>query len=119
MNQSDLPTIRQLAQNGAFSFSDHAFAQMLSRNITYDDVERILISQTNQIVECQSPSQTPGKQHKDERVLLYDPCDEKDAIIIFVVLLVPSPDIRVVTVENVDDAIWKREKGKNPCLVRK
>lgn len=119
MNQTDLPTIRQFAKNGAFSISNHAYVQMLSRNISYDDVERILTSQTNQIIECQSPSQTPGKKHKHERVLIYDPYDSKDAIIIFVMLFTPSPDIRIVTVENVDEAKWAREDGKIPCLVRK
>lgn len=53
MTQADLPAIRQLAKNSAFSFSDHAYAQMLNRGITYDDVESILTSSTNQIIECQ------------------------------------------------------------------
>ena len=87
MNQSDLPTVRLLARNGAFSFTNHAYMQMLNRDVSFDDVEAILISPTNQIIECQSPSSTPGKEHSDERVLLYDPCGSKDTIIIFVVLL--------------------------------
>ena len=119
MNQSDLPAIRQLAKNNAFSISGHASDQMLSRNISYDDIERILTSPTNQIIERQSPSQTPGKKHKHERVLIYDPCDNKDAIIIIVVIIIPSPDIRIVTVENVNEAIWTRKDGEIPCLVRK
>lgn len=119
MTQADLSAIRQLAKNGAFSFSDHAYAQMLNRGITYDDVESILTSSTNQIIECQSPSCTPGKSHTDERILLYDPCASKDAIVIFVLLLVPAPDLRIVTVEYVDSAKWERNEGSVPCLVRK
>ena len=99
MNQSDLPTVRLLARNGAFSFTNHAYKQMLNRDVSFDDVEAILISPTNQIIECQSPSSTPGKEHSDERVLLYDPCGSKDTIIIFVVLFTPTPDLRVVTVK--------------------
>lgn len=118
MDQSDLPTVRLLARNGAFSFTNHAYMQMLNRDVSFDDVEAILISPTNQIIECQSPSSTPGKEHSDERVLLYDPCGSKDTIIIFVVLFTPTPDLRVVTVENVDEEIWERKEGI-PCLVRK
>lgn len=61
MNQSDLPTVRLLARNGAFSFTNHAYKQMLNRDVSFDDVEAILISPTNQIIECQSPSSTPEK----------------------------------------------------------
>lgn len=118
MNQSDLPTVRHLAQNGAFSFTNHAYAQMLMRDVSFDDVEAILISHTNQIIECQSPSMTPGKEHADERVLLYDPRSSKDAIVVFIVLFTPTPELRVITVENVDERIWKRKQGI-PCLVRK
>ena len=91
MNQSDLPTVRHLAQNGAFSFTNHAYEQMLMRDVSFDDVEAILISHTNQIIECQSPSMTPGKEHADERVLLYDPRSSKDAIVVFIVLFTPTP----------------------------
>lgn len=119
MTQADLPVIRQLAQNGAFSITSHAYDQMRDRGITYDDVESILTSATNQIIETQSPSRTPGKAHADERVLLYDPCGGKDAIVIFVALLVPAPDLRIVTVEHVDNAKWERKGGQVPCLVRK
>ena len=50
MNQSDLPTVRLLARNGAFSFTNHAYKQMLNRDVSFDDVEAILISPTNQII---------------------------------------------------------------------
>lgn len=119
MNQSDLPTIRQLAKNGAFSATNHAYSQMLGRSITYDDVKNILTSTTNQIIECQSPSQAIGKQHKDERVLVYDPCSSKDVIVVFVVLLVPVPDLRIVTVEKVDYTKWEKNDGSIPSLTRK
>lgn len=38
MNQSDLPTVRLLARNGAFSFTNHAYKQMLNRDVSFDDV---------------------------------------------------------------------------------
>ena len=119
MTQADLPAVRQLAKNGAFTITKHAYGQMLARGITYDEVESILTSPTNQIIECQSPSKTPGKQHTDERILLYDPCGGIDAIVIFVVILIPAPDLRIVTVENVDNKKWNRSEGATPCLVRK
>ena len=118
MTQSDLPIVRRLVQNGAYSFSDHAYSRMLERDISFDDLEAILTSCTNQIIECQSPSMTPGKEHADERVLLYDPRSSKDAIVVFIVLFTPTPELRVITVENVDEKIWKRKQGI-PCLVRK
>ncbi len=43
MNQSDLPAIRQLAKNDAFSATNHAYSQMLDRGITYDDVKNLTI----------------------------------------------------------------------------
>ena len=118
MNQSDLPTIRLLAGNGAFSISRHAYNRMLERDISIDDVEGILTSPTNQIVECQPPSTTPGKEHDDERVLLYDPCGPKYSIIVLAVLFTSTPDLRIVTVENVNEGKWERREGV-PCLVRK
>lgn len=119
MTQADLPDIRRLASNGALSFTAHAAQQIVSRGILYDDVEKILTSQTNQIIECQSPSCAPGKAHTNERVLVYDPQSQVDAIVIFCPLLLPTPDIRIVTVEMVDDAIWTRQNGQIPCLVRR
>lgn len=118
MTNAHLPSIRRLAQNGAFSFTNHAYDQMLNRDVSYDDVEAILTSPTNQIIECQSPSSTPGKEHNDERVLLYDPYGPKDAIVVFVALFIPTPELRIVTIENVDNAVWERKEG-TPCLVRK
>ena len=118
MTQSDLPAVRRLVQNGAYSFSGHAYDQMLKRNVSFDDVEAILISSTNQIIECQSPSNTPGKEHADERVLLYDPCGPKDTIVVFAVTFDTAPNLHIVTVENVDDTKWQRQSGV-PCLARK
>lgn len=118
MTQSDLPAVRRLVQNGAYSFSDHAYSRMLERDISFDDLEAILTSSTNQIIECQSPSNTPGKEHADERVLLYDPCGPKDAIVVFAVTFDTAPNLHIVTVENVDDTKWQRQSGV-PCLVRK
>ncbi len=119
MTQANLPDIRRLASNGAFSFTGHASQQIISRGISYDDVESILTSQTNQIIECQSPSCAPGKPHTNERVLVYDPQSRTDAIVVFCPLFLPTPEIRIVTVEIVDDTIWIRQNGQIPCLIRR
>lgn len=119
MTEKDLPAIRQLVGNGSFSFTKHAYRQMLDRNISYTDVENILTSPTNQIVECQSRSYTLGKEHTDERVLIYDPNNKVDAIVIVSPLFRPTPEIRVITVERVNDTVWTRYSGKIPCLIRK
>lgn len=119
MNQSDLPAVRQLVANGAFSISDHAYSQMLDRKIDYDDVEGVLSSSTNQIVECQSPSANLACPHTDERVLIYDPCYPKEIIVIVVALLIPAPEIRVITAMYIDNGIWTKKPGQIPALVRK
>lgn len=119
MTQADLPNVRRLASNGAFSFTGHASQQIISRGIPYDDVESILTSQTNQIIECQSPSCMPGKTHTNERVLLYDPQSRVDAIVVFCPIFLPTPEIRIITVELVDNAIWIRQPGQTPCLIRR
>ena len=119
MVQSDLPAVRQLVVNGALTISDHAYNQMLRRNILYDDVEDILSSSTNQIVECQSPSHDPNRSHTDERVLICDPFYPKDIIVIIVALLIPSPEIRVITAEYIDNSIWIKQPGQIPAIVRK
>lgn len=119
MTQSDLPTLRRLVGNGVLSYSGHAYQRMLDRGISHEDVEDILTSNTNQIIECQSPSCTPGKEHVDERVLIYDPNNQVDAIVIVSPLFQPAPDVRVITAQKVDDAIWVRQKGKTPCLIRR
>lgn len=119
MTQANLPDIRRLASNGAFSFTGHASQQIISRGIPYNDVEDILTSQTNQIIECQSPSRMPGKAHTNERILLYDPKSPVDAIVVFCPLFLPAPEIRIITVEMVDSAIWIRRDGQIPCLIRR
>ena len=119
MNSSDLSAMRQLVRNNGFSTTVHATDQMLARDISYDEVKDVLTSTTNQIVECQSPSQTIGQSHTDERVLIFDPYYPKDIIVIIVILFRPLPEVRVVTVEHVDYTIWNRISGTPPFLVRK
>lgn len=119
MMQSDLPAIRQLASNGSFSASDHTLQRMLDRDILYEDVENVLISTNNQIIETQSPSKAPGKGHDDERVLIYDPNYKKPLIVICAILYVPFPEIRIVTVELVKESTWEKRNGEIPGLVRK
>ena len=119
MRVSDLPNLRRLARAKRITYSRHAFTQMLNRGIRTDDIESILESNTNQLIEIQSPSTTPGKQHCNERDLIYDPNHCPDAIVIIVILLHPSPEIRVVTVELPDSSIWEKHPDKDPALTRK
>lgn len=119
MKTSDLSDLRRVARSKAITYSGHAMDQMLKRGITTDDVEEILESMTNQLIEVQSPSLTPGKRHQNERDLIYDPNHRPDAIIVMVLLFNPSPEIRVVTVEMPSDEIWNHNLGADPALTRK
>jgi len=115
---SIIDSIRQLAQAGDISYTSHAINQMLARGISTDTVERILGAQDNQIVETQSPSVTPGMQHRDSRYLIYSPSQE-DVIVVSLLLSQPTPEVRVVTTERVEDDKWNRVEGGNPAIVRK
>jgi ABC-type Zn uptake system ZnuABC Zn-binding protein ZnuA len=119
MKVHDLPDLRRVAKAKSITYSGHAFEQMLNRGISSDDIEDILKSNTNQLIETQSPSTTPGKMHKDERNLIYDPNHNPDAIIVIVLLFNPFPEIRVVTVELPDSNIWEKHIHGNPALTRK
>ena len=119
MTRSDLPQFRLLAKNSAIDYSGHALRQMLKRGISLDLVEKILKSESNQLIETQSPSTTPGKEHDDERALISDPTFEDAIIIVLVILFHPIPEIRVITVERVMDHKWEKHINENPWLVRK
>jgi hypothetical protein len=118
MTRSDLPQFRLLARHSEIDFSGHALKQMLNRKISVDLVEEILRSDSNQLIESQSPSSTPGKEHADERVLIFDPGSSSDVIVICALTLVPIPQITVVTAEHVRDKNWERVPG-DPALIRK
>jgi hypothetical protein len=91
---------------------------MLERGISVNTVEEILSSNSNQIIETQSPSLTPGMEHPDERILIYDPHSCSDVIVLCAILFVPLPEISVITAMYVQDEKWERVSG-NPALVRK
>ena len=110
MVNTDLHDLRCLANNSQISYSSHAVDQMLSRHIG---------RATNQLIETQSPSTTPGKEHDDERALISDPTFEDAIIIVLVILFYPIPEIRVITVERVMDHKWEKHINENPWLVRK
>lgn len=118
MTQNDLSQFRQLAKNGQISYSGHALQRMLERGISLNIVEDILRSDSNQILETQSPSLTPGMEHPNERILIYDPYSCADVIVLCVILFVPLPEISVITAMYVQDEKWERVSG-NPALVRK
>lgn len=118
MTQNDLSQFRQLAKNGQISYSSHALRRTLERGISLNIVEEILRSDTNQIIESQSPSVTPGMEHPNERILIYDPYSSSDVIVLCAILFVPLPEIAVITAMYVQDEKWDRVSG-NPALVRK
>lgn len=119
MTKHDLPDMRLLAANENINYSGHALDQMFERDITTDDVENVLRSDTNQLIETQSPSAAIGRSHSDERFLIYDPKYTMDIIVVGVLQFVPLPEIYIVTVERVRDEVWDRIDGADPCLVRK
>lgn len=121
MTNKDLPALRQLAANGQIVYTYHGQLRMLERGYLIDDVTRILSSHTNQIVEIQPPSAVPGKEHKDERVLISDPMYHPDtAILISVDVSKPAaPTIVIVTVEEAKDEMWYKDREKTPWLIRK
>ena len=121
MTKNDLPALRLLAANGQITYTYHGQARMLERGYLISDVTKILTSQSNQIVEVQAPSTTPGKQHKDERVLISDPEYQPDTVVLISMDFSDpgAPTIVVVTVEEALDAKWDKYHGKDPWLVRK
>ena len=118
MNQENLASIRCLAKNGSVNYTNHATDQIFTRKIDYEDIQKILVSNSNQIIEYQNPSQTPGKEHSDGRYLIYDPCSA-DLIVVLVFVAIPIPELRIITVEPVDETVWIRKNGAIPALARK
>ena len=119
MQKTDLPNLRRLAKSGAIFFTKHSMEQMWSRGVKESDVKRILSSDTNQLIEIQSPSSAEGKKHRDERDLVYDPNYAPDAIVVFSLLFSPTAEIRVITVEMPNEDIWIKDVTKDPALTRK
>lgn len=118
MKKEDLPDLRKLAAMGAIEYSGHAIDRMLERGVSTENIEEILKSSSNQLIEVQSPSKVSGKEHSDERDLIFDPCNLCEIVVVIVILFTPTPSIRVVTVENVDGAKWIKYPDRNPSLVR-
>lgn len=118
MKREDLPSMRLLAKNGQITYSDHAIDQMFDRNILDEDVEAVLCSNSNQLIEVQSPSKTAGKKHKDERVLISDPQYNPAIIVILALQMKGIPELVVVTVEHVHDDSWIKNPGSDPWLTR-
>lgn len=122
MTNKDLPTLRQLAaNNGRIVYTKHGHSQMLARGYAMNDVETILRSTTNQLVEIQPPCLSGGpRYHKDERYVISDPNYHPDtAVLISLNLTNPaSPEIVVITVEPALDSIWDKDTNKDPWLTR-
>lgn len=122
MTKNDLPTLRQLAANKSqITYSTHGHAQMLARGYTTADVEAILTSSTNQLVEIQPPSNRPGmKPHRNARYIISDPNFKPDTAIVLVLDLsnLASPQIVIITVEPAEDLVWAKDPSKDPWLTR-
>lgn len=120
MTKNDLPTLRQLARNtNQIKYSDHALQQMLARGYKTDDVEAILTSGTNQLVEAQPPSQGT-RAHRNWRYVISDPAFQPDSAVVIVLNFSnpASPEIVVITVEPAEDVTWSKDPGKDPWLTR-
>ena len=113
-----IEVIRQLAKSGKITYSGHATSRMISRNISSESVEKTLCANDNQIVETQSPSSIPGREHQDSRYLVYSPSKES-IVVISSLISRPNPEILVVTIERVDDTVWDKVEGGNPAIIRK
>lgn len=122
MTKNDLPTLRQLAANKSqITYSTHGHAQMLARGYTAADVEAILTSNTNQLVEIQPPTKRPGtKAHRNARYVISDPNYKPDTAIVLVLDLSSptSPKIVIITVEPAEDAVWAKNPSTDPWLTR-
>lgn len=122
MTRNHLPALRQLAQNTSqIRYSKHGHSQMLSRGYSMNDVQKILTSNTNQLVEVQPPCLVPGPHfHKDPRYVISDPMFHPDSAVVIVLdLSIPTaPLIRVITVEPALNTIWDKDPAKDPWLTR-
>ena len=113
-----LDVIRLFVARGNITICDHAFNQMLDRNISIDTVEKILCDSENQLLEIQCKSSTPGKEHTHDRYLIYAPEVDDDVIVVTVVLS-DQDEVEVITAEHVDYSKWEYREKENPALLRK
>ena len=112
-------SIRQLAIEKKISYTEHAQNQMFARNIFISTVESILEASDNQIIEIQSEKDKNSKGYCDNKYLIYSPDNKEDVIVVSMLFSQPEPEIRVVTVERVDEEKWLRVDGGNPAILRK
>lgn len=122
MTKRDLPTLRLLASNpDQIQYSKHGHKQMQSRGYSTDDVEKILSSKSNQLVEVQPPCLVAGSRfHKDPRFVISDPEFHPNTAVVIALNcdIHASPVITVITVEPVLDTIWAQDPTKDPWLTR-
>lgn len=119
LKHSDLSAIRLLAKNKEPKYTNHATEQTLVRDIFHSEVREVLSSSTNQIVEIQSKSNTPGQKHTHPRALIYDPKYQKSFIVVCSIVQTSSyPEILIITVEPIDPEKWETVENGNPALIR-
>lgn len=117
--KAHLPQIRLLAKNREPTLSYHATFQMIDRGISLKNVQDVLKSSTNQVLEIQPPCTIPGRCHKDERILIFDPQYNMPLIVVCSIIFKDSiPTIHLVTAELVDNDIWTNSGLDDPALVR-
>ena len=114
VSQNYLPDIRKLALAGNVTYKLHCFQRMNERGIDRSDVLHILKSETNEVVEIQAPT----TKSPNERVLIFDPKYSKKIIIVLTPILVNGPDLRIITVEFVDNSIWRSSSKAPPSIQR-
>lgn len=114
-----LPQMRRVARNREPMPSGHATSQMIDRGISMENVQDVLSSSTNQVLEIQPPCAVPGKSHKDERILVFDPQYAMPLIVVCSIIMEGGfPTIHLVTTELVDDNKWAPSGKDDPSLVR-
>ena len=111
--------MRRVARNREPMPSGHATSQMIDRGISMENVQDVLSSSTNQVLEIQPPCAIPGKSHKDERILIFDPQYAMPLIVVCSIIMEGGfPTIHLVTTELVDDNKWAPSGKDDPSLVR-
>lgn len=122
MTNKDLPALRLLAKNKSqIVYTKHGHSRMMARGYTSEAVQKILTSDTNQLVETQPPCLIKGpRYHKDERYVISDPNYHPDTAVLMTLDLSnpASPQIVVLTVEPALDAVWAKNSTQDPWLTR-
>lgn len=111
--------ISRLVKNGAYIISNHSYDRMRERGITINEIETVLTDKSLQLIETQSPSSTPGKEHADERYLVSSPHCGDLVIVCSIVWGNGLINVEIITAFFAMDSIWDKNSGNDPWLIRK